>query len=205
MSIGKAYLKNGIDASALDNIVDFGEVTTALQKIAADFATRIEQNINTYKLIASGDLAKKIIIETSDDGKTVNIIMQDYYDYVNQGVKGVTSSRNAPNSPYQYKHYRMNAEGRASIKQYISSGRAKIRTVQNDKALGIGLERKGVNVTKKKALIDTQVDTMIYYIKKYGLKATNYFTKAYEETLKDFDIVMAKAVERSIIITLKGK
>ena len=205
MSIGKAYLKNGIDASALDNIVDFGEVTTALQKIAADFATRIEQNINTYKLVASGDLAKKIIIETSDDGKTVNIIMQDYYDYVNQGVKGVRSSRNAPNSPYQYKHYRMNAEGRASIKQYISSGRAKIRTVQNDKALGIGLERKGVNVTKKKALIDTQVDTMIYYIKKYGLKATNYFTKAYEETLKDFDIVMAKAVERSIIITLKGK
>ena len=56
------------------------------------------------------------------------------------------------------------------------------------KALGIGLEKKGVRMSARKSLIDTQVATMGFLIKKFGIKSTNYFTDAFKETFKDFEV-----------------
>jgi hypothetical protein len=114
-------------------------------------------------------------------------------------VKGVRSSKNAPNSPYQFKNYGMSADGRKSIRDYIESGRAKIRSVKQDKALGIGTERKS------KSLIDVQTDTLIYLIKKYGIKATNYFTKTIEQSQKDIQVLMAEAIGKDFVLKFKVK
>ena len=65
----------------------------------------------------------------------LKIRLLDYYDYVNKGVKGVKSSRNAPSSPYQYKNLGMSQDGRASLRKYIESGRAKINVAQNQKGV----------------------------------------------------------------------
>jgi hypothetical protein len=129
--------------------------------------------------------------------------MLDYYDYPNEGVKGVDSSSNAPKSPYQYKNYGMPASGRASLKKYIQSGKAKITSVMNDKALGKGGERIGVSFSKKGSLIDRQVETLSYLIKKFGIKTTNYFTDAFNKTFENFEVKMAEAVESDIVITFE--
>jgi hypothetical protein len=81
-----------------------------------------------------------------------------------------------------------------SIKKYILSGKKRIASVGKDKALGIGLEKKGIKGSGKKSLIDREVNTMAYLIKKFGLKASHYFDLAYQETFKDFD----KAVEDAL-------
>jgi hypothetical protein len=85
---------------------------------------------------------------------------------------------------------------RNSLKKYISSGRAKVTTVQktNDKALGIGREKKGID------LMETKVNTLVYLIKKYGIKATNYFDEAIAEVQKSLTPDLLELVGLTIIV-----
>lgn len=178
--------------------------TTMLGQYAEEFVKELEKNIQQRQLVGSGNLGD-IGVEFSDEGKSFKILMQDYYDYVNEGVKGVRSTKNAATSPYKFKNYGMNAEGRASIKQYILSGKAKVRNIRKDKAAGVGLERKGIAQKPKKALIDSQVDNMIYMIKKYGIKKTDYFTDAFEKVFANWEQDIAEAYGEDIALSLSLK
>lgn len=194
-------------AKALAELGSFGEdrggpvALTVMQKIllqyGSDFAIELAESMKRKEVVGSGKLADSIIPEVNEEGNTLTIKMLNYYDFPNKGVQGVRSHSNAPSSPYKYKNYGMNADGRASIKDYIESGRAKITNVRNDKALGIGLERKGVS------LIDSKVNALIYLIKAYGVKTTNYFDDAFNKVFKDFTVTAAEAVGRDIVITIK--
>jgi hypothetical protein len=178
--------------------------TTMLGQYAEEFIKELEKNIQQRQLVGSGNLGD-IGVEFSDEGKSFKILMQDYYDYVNEGVKGVRSTKNAATSPYKFKNYGMNAEGRASIKQYILSGKAKVRNIRKDKAAGVGLERKGISQKPKKSLIDSQVDNMIYMIKKYGIKKTDYFTDAFEKVFANWEQDIAQAYGEDIALSLSLK
>lgn len=201
MSISSAQRSNLNDLEILagEDITQFIEVNSALDRVAKKFLENLETNIKAAKFKGSGSLLTNMTYRKSDDGKSVDIILNNYYDFVNQGVKGWGSSKNAPNSPYQFKNYGMSADGRKSIRDYIQSGRAKIRSVKQDKALGIGTEKKS------KSLIDVQTDTLIYLIKRYGIKATNYFTKTVEQSQKDIQVLMAEAIGKDFVLKFKVK
>lgn len=202
INIGKAQ------AEALAGLGSLGESRTnepikltVLEKILVQYASafqlELEDNLDNRKITASGRLRDSIIPEIDEDGMGFKIRMLNYFDYPNKGVKGVLSSTNAPTSKYQYRNFGMNAAGRASIKEYIEDNRAKIKTVRSDKAVGIGLERKGVSA------IESKVNTLIYLIKAYGIKTTNYFDDAFDKVFKDFAVTAADAVGRDIVITIQ--
>lgn len=176
-----------------------------LEQYGAEFKRVLEEIMAQRQIVASGELADSINPIVDNDGKRLTITMLDYYDYVNEGVRGVKSSKNASTSPYKFKHYKMNPEGRASIKQYILDGKAKVRSTGGDKARGIGLERKGVKFTKKKSLIDQQVDTLIYNIKKYGIKKTDYFTDAFEKVFANWEQDIAEGLGEDVALSLQLK
>ena len=90
----------------------------------------------------------------------------------------------------------MSVEGRQSIKKYIESGKAKLESVQNDKARGVGYERKNIS------LIDQQVGRMVYNIKKYGIKQTGYFDAAIEKVFKNFSTKISQAIGKQIAIEI---
>jgi hypothetical protein len=205
ININKAqadFLREGGDFGGTD-IVEFGVVAGVLQQYGAELLTNISYFGNERGVVGSGDLLNNMIPEElNENGVDIfRLRMYDYYDYPNQGVKGVNSFSNAPGSPYQYRNYGMSSEGRASLKKYILSGKAKVASVQNDKALGIGGEKKGVSFSKSKTLIDKQVDTLAYLIKRFGIKKTNYFTDAFNKTFKSFEVDMVEAAGRDIVIT----
>jgi hypothetical protein len=204
ININKAqadFLRSGGDFGGSD-IAEFGVVATLLEQYGAELLTNISYFGNNKGVVGSGDLLRDMIPETSvENGVDVfRLRMLDYYDYPNEGVKGVASSSNAPGSPYQYRNYGMSSEGRASLKRYILSGKAKIQSVKNDKALGKGGEKIGVAFNNK-TLIDKQVDTLAYLIKRFGIKKTNYFTDAFNKTFKTFEVDMVEAAGRDIVIT----
>jgi hypothetical protein len=196
------FLSSGGDLGGTD-ITEFGVVAGVLEQYGADLLKNISYFGNNKGVVGSGDLLSSMVPElTKENGVDIfRLRMLDYYDYPNQGVKGVDSSSNAPGSPYQYRNYGMSSEGRASLKRYILSGKAKIRSVQNDKALGKGGEKIGVAFSSKKTLIDKQVDTLAYLIKRFGIKKTNYFTDAFNKTFKSFEVDMVEAAGRDIVIT----
>ena len=205
ININKAqadFLSKGGDLGGTD-IAEFGVVAGVLQQYGAELLDNIEYFGNQRGVVGSGDLLSNMIPEIDNENgvEIFRLRMYDYYDYPNEGVKGVGSSKNAPGSPYQYRNYGMSNEGRESLKRYILSGKAKVASVQNDKALGIGGERKGVAFSSKKSLIDKQVDTLAYLIKRFGIKKTNYFTDAFNKTFKTFEVDMVEAAGRDILIT----
>lgn len=192
----KAYVNSGQFGGEDADL--FREVSTELEKFGAKFIEALGRKANEKQVVASGKLLSRAKVIINDDGMGLKVMMPDYFDFPNEGVQGVKSSKNAPGSPYKFKSYGMNAEGRRSIKDYIRSGRAKIAVVQKDKAYGIGLERKG------KSLLDTQADQLIYLIKRFGIKKTGYFTEAVNEVFgKDFELKMTEALGRDIIFSIE--
>lgn len=187
-----------------DNVVEFTLVKGVLERYGALFQENLSKYGNARHVVGSGKLLSNIIpeIEKTANAETLRIRMLDYYDFPNEGVKGVTSSKNAAGSPYQYKNYGVPDSMKRSLKEYIQSGKGKIRTVKNDKALGIGFEKKGLRMSARKSLIDTQVATMGFLIKKFGIKSTHYFTDAFKDTFKDFEVTMTEALGKDIVITL---
>ena len=187
-----------------ENKFEIAVATNLLEQYGQEFAKVLAENINQRGLTASGALADNIFPQMSNNNQTLTVRVLDYYDFVNEGVKGVRSSKNAPGSPYKFKNYGMNADGRKSIRQYIQSGKAKISSTMNDKARGIGLERKGVRAAEKKSLIDRQVDNMIYMIKRFGIKKTNYFTDTVKQVFADFEVQMGEALGYDVKINLEA-
>jgi hypothetical protein len=200
----KKALSEGFDFGGED-LSQFGVIGNVLEQYGNLFLENIEKYANQEKVVASGALLKNMTAEIRDTGnlKTFTLKLLDYFDYPNEGVKGVASSKNAPDSPYQYKNYGMPDDARASLKKYILSGKAKVASVKKDKALGIGFEKKNLKQTNKKTIIESQVNTMVYLIKKYGIKATHYFDLAFEETFSDFDDVMTEALGEDVQITIE--
>ena len=197
-------LASGFDFGG-DNITEFTVVNSVLEQYAAEFLKNISYYANNKKVVSSGDLINSMVPEIVEGNGSIvfRLKMIDYYDFPNEGVKGVRSSRNAPKSPYKYKNYGVPQSMADSLKKYIQSGKAKITSVMNDKALGKGGERKGLRFAGKKTLIDTQVATLGYLIKRFGIKSTNYFTDAFNKTFEDFEVKMFEAVESGIIITFE--
>lgn len=200
ISISQAQAK-ALGSGFLDDIgsneIPFNTTTNILEQIGISFIENIGKRANQKQVVASGKLLSETTFRIVNND-TVQIIMPDYFDYPNEGVKGVKSSKNAPNSPYQFKNYGMSAAGRKSITDYIQTGKAKIKTVRRtkDKALGIGREKKHLS------LIDIQTNTLIFLIKRQGIKHTGYFDMALNDTVKDIENSLGQAIANDIVISL---
>lgn len=208
ISLSKAQSKV-LSSGFLDKIGTTGEFETfvaesILEQYGSEFKLLLTQYIKDRQLIGSGALSDNIYPEVSEDGKTLTISVLDYYDYINKGVKGKgPNAKNGLDSPYKFHNYGMNKEGRDSIKNYILSGKAKVRNIRSDKAAGIGLESKGIRQKPKKSLLDSQVDNLIYLIKRYGIKKTNYFDDAVNKVFGNWAVDMAAALGEDIKLNLR--
>jgi len=169
-----------------------------LLQYGEEFQTVIERITNQRGVVDSGNLSSSTTYQLVGDN-TLQIMMPDYYDYPNKGVKGVKFNRNAPRSPYQFKNYGMSAEGRQKIRASIQRGKLQLRNIRNDKALGVGTERKRLSQA------EATENTLIYMIKKYGIKATKYFDDTVKEVFKDLDVVFGEALSEDIVLNLKRK
>ena len=202
MSISKSQLDNFAKIGKSDYTIedtaniDLSNPTLALfNSYAKEFLTAIEEQIKKKNVKASGKLQDNIKVIANEDGSGIKISMIDYYDFVNKGVKGVDSRKNAPNSQYQYMTYGMPKSARKGIKEYIQSGKASISVV-NQKRTTIGAEKKKIS------LIDLKTNTLVYLIKKYGIKTTNYFDIAIESVVKNLSEDIMNLLGKTIVVQI---
>lgn len=188
------YLK---DIGSKDYILLDESNLSFIEKKGLELRQRFIDLINERGVSSSGDLIDSIgqpEINVSGNSLTMTISLADYYDYTNKGVKGWKSSKNAPNSPYQYKTKGMNDEGRKSVTRWVTSGKAKTVT--------FGKKTYGAQ-EKKQIKIESQVDGVIWAIKAYGLKKRSWFDDAVKDVFGDFAEVMAEQIGRQISVTIK--
>lgn len=200
ISIAKAQ-QEALRTGALDDLGEgrdsFAMAEAALKQYADEFLRVLGEYANRRDVVASGKVLSDSRVEMQEDGSGFKIYLNDYFDYPNEGVRGKRSSKNAPNSKYRFKTFGMSNEGRASLRQYIESGKATIRSTENDKARGIGREQRGLDA------LTTKVNTLAYLIKAYGIKTTNYFNDAVKDVFKDFEVTMADVIGREIVFNIQ--
>jgi len=184
---------------------DGGAIKDELQRLGEELQLNIAESARAKGLIASGSLTRdeNFVFKFGSDGekKTMELYMNYYADFINQGVQGVVKNSNAPSSPYKFKSFGMSADGRKNIIKYIQSGKAMVRNMKYAKQ---GLERKKVSEgKKKKSDIEKQADQLIAIIKAVGIKRTDYLDEAIAKTFKDVDAKIVDAFNKDIFIRLK--
>ena len=202
MSIGKSQLDNfskiGKSDYTIDDmyVPDLNNTTLAFfEQYAKIFFEEIQKELKNKKVKrASGDLADNTDVVANEDGSGIKISMINYYNFVNKGVKGVDDSSNAPNSPYQFETYGMPKKAREGIKKYILTGKARVRLETGKKTI--------IGAQKKSASINSQVQTMVYLIKKWGIKTTNFFDNATERVTKDLSDDLMYLIGKTIIVKI---
>jgi hypothetical protein len=171
-------------------------LTTLGDKFTEKWVTTLDQK----KIVASGgiDKVRFEIDETDAEKVTLNIFFVGYAKFVDKGVKGVKSSANAPDSPYQFKNYGMNAEGRASVKRWLDSGKAKVTATDVKRYGSVGGEKKFSKISEA----DSKLNTLIYNIKKYGIKKRDFINPVLNETLDGAAKELSDILGKEIVINI---
>ena len=89
------------------------------------------------------------------------------------------SSKNAPASPYSYRNpakTSSNGEFRKRIKRYIEEGKGKVIVSDVKKYGAVGSEQK------KLSLIDLKVNKLMYLIRRFGIKTTNFLQQPIDQS-----------------------
>jgi hypothetical protein len=198
----KINLDNGFIGSA--GTFNFKEVTNQINALLIEraeiFKDEWQNQLNSKKIIASGDI-QEVDYEVVEDANSVvlNISFPYYAKFVDEGVKGALSSKNAPNSPYKFKNtFSMSPEGRKSIANWLRSGKAKVRSKDVKKYGTKGIESK----FKKISEFDRGLNRLIYNIKAYGIKRRNFITPTIKKSLEGFEKELGEAIGKTITINI---
>ena len=183
--------------------VDLKGMDKVLMKYGNDFKDNLVASIKYHNVTSSGNMQsdENLYFKLIDDKgkKSLEIYIVTYAKFVDKGVKGWGSSKNAPSSPYSYSRPdKTNSDGKfqESIRKYIQSGTAKVQVSDIKKYGAVGGEKKHLS------LIDQKVNKLVFLIKKYGIKTTNFYSEAVEKTFKGLEQKIADEFAVNISIQL---
>ena len=199
----KVVIENGFlqtTGSEGFSVIDANEIGALLLERGQLFKDEWIKIINQKNIVASGDIERDLTfyLEEGTDTATLFIEYPYYAKFVDRGVKGVKSSRNAPDSPFKFKNYGMSAEGRASLKKWLSSAKAKVSSRDVQKYGAVRTEKK----FKKISEADSKLNTLIYNIKKYGIKKRNFITPVIEKSFQGFEQELADVIGKKVSIVI---
>lgn len=199
----RVVLENGFLASTGSesfSIIDANEIGQLLLERGQLFKDEWIRVINEKNIVASGDIERNLTfyLDTEPEVATLYIEFAKYAKFVDRGVKGVKSSKNAPDSPFQFKNYGMSAKGRASLKKWMSQGKAKVSSSDVKRYGAFRTESK----FKKISEADSKLNTLIYNIKKYGIKKRNFITPIVQKSFQGFEQELAEAIGKKVSIVI---
>ena len=166
--------------------------------------TALEESVMKNKIYSSGKLWGSVLATTKVFGQTVvlNIHMEDYGKFVNEGVNGTVRNNN---SRFSFKKKNL-AEG--VMASYIShdesgtlEGYAKNISKQYKNS-------KGVLKTRKELLAMDKARGQLAFlmgrnVAKHGIKPTNFVKEALDTVIPEMEAALLKTVGRQIKLDIK--
>jgi len=182
--------------SSVDNFQT--ELTSGIDKIYLDWANTsigIMRKIITSKARTrqASTLAADLVPKPIANGIQI-VTMQEYWDFVNQGVKGVFNKNKAPRSEYSFKNLGVSKDMLASFKEYIA------RTGSR------GLKKQSLirkNKKKQADIINKEAMQMAVATKIGGIKPMNYVEPAVgQKRLKVLNRALSKEIGTKIKLSI---
>ena len=188
--------KNKADFSKVSG--NLGVVQAMIAQYIADFIKNAEDNLKDSNSNTTGALTDSLDFDltTTATGYTINLNALDYYKFVDEGVRGAGRSAKNKTSPYKFRYINPSKKHVDAIQKWIKDNNL-TATAKDVKKYGrTGRERKAMSQKTLAYLIARN-------IKNDGLRATNFFTDALNDTFKDFGQNLSKALGASITINLQ--
>lgn len=201
------------------NLIDpnqFPIIQQILFQAGLDFNETIRKNLEKAGAISSGDLTDVSVPNAypNDGGYTLEVgypigsKQLNYYDFINQGVKGVGGKNAKPkkaSGKYSFKSKFPNRKMAANIFSWLNRAR---KSVNADKLDLSQVQKKRRKL--KQILTEAENKKRLAYaissaIKRDGIKATYYFDRAITENFgKDFKDALAEALGGDIILQIRS-
>ena len=190
---------------AKGNTVQLNTVEAMLGLYALEFISKAQKNLKQANKISTGGLSESMRFEYSEvpGGLGLKILVYDYYKYIDKGVQGAGPNSRNRTSPHKYtdkmppiveimKWMRTNVNAAA-----IDDQRTKLSKLQK--------KRKRLKETVKRADSIRKVAFMFAKsIQMKGFKKTGFWSRAFDESFKDFGPKMAEAMGADIRIDLRN-
>lgn len=209
------FLKRFGDKYKVVNQNDLPIIQQVLNQAGLDFNKSITENLEADGSISTGklqDVAVPIVTQDGDGyilqvGYPIGSAQLKYYDFINQGVKGVggKNARQKDNSgKYSFKSKFPNRKMAASIFSWLNKARKSVRTDKIDLSATQRKRRNLAAVVNEAANKKKLAYAISSAIKRDGIKATYYFDKAIKDNFgKDFKEALSIALGGDIIIQLR--
>ena len=190
---------------AKGDTVQLNTVEAMLGLYAMEFIGKAQKNLKQANKISTGGLSESMRFESTEmpGGLSLKIFVNDYYKFVDEGVQGAGPKSKNRTSPYKYrdkmppiveimKWMRTNVNAAA-----IDDQRTKLSKLQK--------KRKRLKETVKRADSIRKVAFMFAKsIQMKGFKKTGFWSRAFDESFKDFGPKMAEAMGADIRIDLRN-
>lgn len=217
MSIGKAQAKALADGF-LDNLGSapptegFPVIEAILSEVAKDLIDTAAKNLQKAKAVSTGELITALTFQVEILGKTyvlsagydVNSNAAKYWDYRNQGVKGVINKGKAPKSPYSFKNLRVSKAHALAIHQWLQHN-SKGATNVKKPISRLESKRKGLlGAVKKRDNEMSLAYAVASSIKRSGIAPSNYFSNAIKSAMgKDMIGALETALAGDVRIKIR--
>lgn len=180
-----------------------------------DFNETIRKNLEKAGAISTGALAdvSAPIVYPSGDGYTLEVgypigsKQLEYYDFINQGVKGVGGKKAKPkkaSGKYKFKSKFPNRKMAAGIYSWLNKARKSLRAENLDLSKVQKKRRKLKTILSEAENKKRLAYAVSSAIKRDGIRATYYFDRAIKENFgKDFKDSLAEVLGGDIILQLR--
>jgi hypothetical protein len=160
------------------------------------FIEEANKNLAQTNSVSSGKLQDSLGFKNTFTGQKyiVDYLAEDYYKFVDEGVQGTGPGSINNTSPFRYRNKMPKI---SAIQKWIETNKGKNRASDVNRYGTVGVESKSISDRSLAFLIARS-------IKRKGLKATGFWSKAWAETFKDFDEQMSKALGEDIKIELRN-
>lgn len=194
-------LGGGVDREAEAEI-------SPLQKLLAEYVSKFldkaEKKLTAADKVSTGELIKSLNydVTTLKNGYRIDFLANEYFKFVDKGVKGKGASSRNQTSPYKFKFINPSKNHKAAIEGWLNKNSSIASAMDVNKYGAVGRERRKTISNDKK--IKTLAFLIARKMKREGLAATNFWTDAFDETFADFGVRLSEALGRTITVNLQN-
>ena len=179
---------------------ELGVMEAMLAEYIGEFLTAAVRNLNENDSISTGSLEESMTFEIapSGGGYVVIFLANDYYKFVDQGVRGLGPGSKNSSSPYAFKFLNPSRKHVDAIKKWIVDNNLTAQVTDVSRYGAVGRERKAGRMPLQSAAW-----LVARNIKRKGLSATNFWQNAFDTTFADFGQKMSQALGVSLVVNLE--
>lgn len=202
-ALGEGFFEQG-GISKTDEGITISNIENVLIAWAGEFILQAQTNLDKADAVSNSDLSDSMdfVLTFAGTKYRLDIVMLDYYDFVNKGVKGILSAARAPKSPYQFRKLSVSPAFLEALTKWVRREGLKSRIIPEAAVTERVYKRKAkvLGVQDKERQLAYLIGRII---KRNGLRRTGFLDDAYAKLYPQLSEDLSKALGEGVSNTFR--